>query len=117
MNIRSNIRRYALVSILAATCMTTAATQHRQFHRPRITTVVVKPSVMLRIDNRLTQKERFQMAVAYLNNNKYLTVKRYAKMTGLSKRTAEAELDAFVSDRSKSIVCVIIDKKKMYTKR
>lgn len=35
------------------------------------------------------------MALAYLNNNKSLTISKYRKMTGLTKEIAEAELDAF----------------------
>ena len=38
-------------------------------------------------------------------------------MTGLSKITAEAELDAFVSDKDKPIIAVIRGKKKVYIMR
>ena len=54
------------------------------------------------------------MAVAYLNDNKYLSIKKYAGMTGLTKKMAEAELDAFSNAREKTIVMVLADKKKLY---
>ena len=57
------------------------------------------------------------MAMAYLKNHEYLTVKRYAKMTELSKAAAKAELDAFVADKDRSIKAVIRGKKKVYILR
>lgn len=57
------------------------------------------------------------MAVAYLEHNQYLSVKKYAKMTGLSKDMAEAELDAFACDKRNPVTLVISGKKKLYTKR
>lgn len=114
-----NIKKYALIAILTTTCITASAQYrlHRHYVGPHVTAIVAQPAVTVKIDNRLTQKERFQMAIAYLNKNKYLTIKKYAKMTGLNKKTAEAELDAFTMDKSKPIACVIVKKKKLYTKR
>ncbi len=58
------------------------------------------------------------MATAYLEHNQYLSVKKYAKMTGLTKAMARAELDAFACDERNPITPVILNRKKLvYTKR
>lgn len=66
---------------------------------PSHVTVVAKPVVTTHISNRLNQKERFNMAMAYLKSNGSLTVKQYSKMTGLTKETAKAELDALLQTK------------------
>ena len=84
---------------------------------PTHVTVVAKPAVTTHISNRLNQKERFNMAIAYLKSNGSLTVKQYSKMTGLTKKTAKAELDAFAADKSKPIVSTYNGKKQIYLLR
>ena len=84
---------------------------------PTHVTVVAKPAVTTHISNRLNQKERFNMAMAYLKSNGSLTVKQYSKMTGLTKETAKAELDAFAADKSKPIVSTYNGKKQIYLLR
>lgn len=84
---------------------------------PAHVTVVAKPVVTTHISNRLNQKERFNMAMAYLKSNGSLTVKQYSKMTGLTKETAKAELDAFAADKSKPIVSTYNGKKQIYLLR
>ena len=54
------------------------------------------------------------MALAYLRNNAALTIQQYSKMTGLTKATAEAELDAFAVSKRTSIKMVTNGKKKYY---
>ena len=87
---------------------------HRYYRPYNVVTVVSKPAVTIHVNNHLNQKERFKMAMAYLKNHDHLTVKKYAKMTGLSKMAAEAELDAFVADKDKSVIAVVRGKKKVY---
>lgn len=53
--------------------------------------------------------------MAYLKNHEYLTVNKYAKMTGLLKVAAKAELDAFATDKDRPIEAVTRGKKKVYT--
>ena len=84
---------------------------------PSHVTVVAKPAVTTHVSNRLNQKERFNMAMAYLKSNGSLTVKQYSKMTGLTKKTAKAELDAFAADKSKPIVSTYNGKKQIYLLR
>ena len=86
-------------------------------HFPHTITVVNRPTTTVRISNRFNQTERLQMAVAYLSVNSNLSIKKYAKMTGLSKDMAEAELDAFVCDEQNPIKLDVMSKKKMYTIR
>lgn len=85
-------------------------------YHPHRVTVVVKPNVSSHISNRFSQKERYSMAMAYLETHASLTVKQYAKMTQLSMASAEAELDAFAMDKKKSIKVDFVRKKKVYIK-
>lgn len=107
-----------LVILMALVCGTTNAQHWRRHYRPdRVVTVVVRPDVTSLVSNCFNQKERLAMAVAYLKTHKYLTIKQYAKMTQLSKASAEAELDAFAMDKKKPIQLVIRGKKKVYIKK
>ena len=107
-----------LIIAMACVCGTANAQHwHRRHHPHRTVTVVVRPEVTSHVSNRFSQKERFGMAVAYLETHKYLTINQYAKMTQLNKVSAEAELDAFAIDKRKPIQCVIRGKKKVYIKR
>ena len=90
---------------------------HRHYRPNRLVTVVVQPDVISHVSNRFNQKERFAMAIAYLETHEHLTIRQYAKMTHLSIVSAEAELDAFVMDKKKPIRLVIRGKKKVYIKR
>lgn len=90
---------------------------YRCHYPQRVVTLVARPATTIHISNRLSQKERLQMAMAYLDQNQYLSIKKYAKMTGLSKGMAEAELDAFAYDERHPIALVVVDKKKLYSKR
>lgn len=108
-----------LVIAMALACGTANAQhwhRHYHYHPHRVITVVTRPKVMSCVSNCFNQKERLAMAMAYLETNKYLTVKQYAKMTQLSKASAEAELDAFVMDKNKPVKMVIRGKKKVYIK-
>lgn len=84
-----------LVIALALVCGSANAQHWRRYnpyHPDRVVTVVVRPDVTSHVSNRFNQKERLAMAVAYLETHKYLTIKQYAKMTRLSKTSAEASL-------------------------
>lgn len=111
--------RIAMMAIIAVLACTEANAQHwRWQYRPsHVVTVISKPAVAVHINNRFTQKERFRMAVAYLKNHEYLTVKKYAKMTELSKEAAKAELEAFADDKDRPIVAVMRGKKRVYALR
>lgn len=98
---------------IALSCGTADA--QRWHSRPyRVVTIVAKPDVTVHVGNRFNQKERFRMAMAYLKDHEYLTVKKYAKMTELSRAAAKAELDSFVADKGKPITTAARGKKKVY---
>ncbi len=84
------------------------------YYRPAVVTVVNRPAVTSHISNRLSKKDRLNMAIAYLKSNKTLSISKYGKMTGLTKATAEAELDAFAFSKSNPIKMVMNGKKKLY---
>ena len=99
----------------------TAFAQHRHYRyahpaicRPAVVTVVNRPAVTTRVSNRLSKKDRLDMALAYLKSNKSLSISKYSKMTGLAKATAEAELDAFAVSKDNPIKMVQNGKKKLY---
>lgn len=87
---------------------------HGGYYRPITTTIVTRPAVTTHISNRLSKKDRLEMALAYLRNNKTLTISKYSKMTGLNNTMAEAELDAFAVSKKNPIKVVTIGKKKLY---
>lgn len=111
--------KIAMMAIAILLSCRTADAQRWRWHTPpyRVVTVVTRPDVTVHVGNRFTQKERFRMAMAYLKNHDYLTVKIYAKMTELSKAAAKAELDAFAADKDRPIEAVIRGKKKVYVLR
>lgn len=106
-----------LIAMILVCGVANAQHWHRHYRPNRVVTVVVQPDVISHVSNRFNQKERFAMAVAYLETHEYLTIRQYAKMTHLSMASAEAELDAFAMDKKKSIRLVIRGKKKVYIKR
>lgn len=112
-----NWKAVVVIIAMALVCGTANA-QRWRWHYPRqVVTVVTRPVETSHISNRFNQKERLAMAVAYLETHAHLTIKQYAKMTQLSKASAEAELDAFAIDKKKPIQMVIRGKRKVYIKK
>lgn len=90
---------------------------HHRLCTPRPMVVVrTVPTTATRVSNHLTQNQRLHMALAYLQDNRYLTIKHYARMTGLSKQMAEAELDSFCSRANGMLRCQTASGKKVYSK-
>ena len=117
MKTKINIKKATLVAITML-IGTTAFAQHRYYRhsycRPAVVTVVNRPAVTSHVSNRLSKKDRLNMALAYLKSNKTLSISKYGKMTGLTRATAEAELDAFALSKSNPIKMVMNGKKKLY---
>ncbi len=91
---------------------------NRHIHRARpvrVVKVVTRPVVVSHTSNKQSKGDRLEMALAYLQNNDVLTIRQYHKMTGLSKDTAEAELDSFAADSAIEITLVMDGRKKVYT--
>lgn len=121
MSTKVNIKRNLLVALLTlASAMTYAQHRHyshihpHRYYRPIVTTVVTRPAVTTHISNRLSKKDRLEMALAYLRGNKSLSISKYSKMTGLTNAMAEAELDAFAVNKNNPIRMVKDGKKKLY---
>lgn len=118
MNAISQTIGLTLVASLLTCCSVSAQRHPRRHYYPRsVVTVVAKTAATVCVSSRFNQKERLQIAVAYLEHNPYLSVRQYAKMTGLPKDMAEAELDAFACDKRNPVTLVILDRKKLYTRR
>lgn len=121
MNISSHLKILAIGTLIVAGCNQADARRphRRHIHHPSRVVVILAPSVHHHVvtkcvSNRFSQKERLAMPLAYLNNNPRITVKHYAKITSLNKDAAEAELDAFVSDRNIPIQSIVEGKRKFY---
>lgn len=72
--------RIAITTIIVIILSCGTANAQRWRSRPyRVLTVVTRLDVTVHVGNRFTQKERFWMAMAYLKNHGYLTVKGYGK--------------------------------------
>lgn len=107
-----------LVIVMALFCGSANAQRWRShYHLHRVVTIVDRPNVTAHVSNRFNQRERLALAVAYLETHEYLSIRQYAKMTQLSKVSAEAELNAFAMDKNKPIQFVIKGKKKVYIKK
>ena len=121
MNTKMNIKKMLFVVLLTLASTATYA-QHRHYrhvsphdyYRPIVTTVVTRHAVTTHISNRLSKKDRLEMALAYLKENKSLSISKYSKMTGLTIAMAEAELDAFSVNKNNPIKMVKNGKKKLY---
>lgn len=93
-----------------------ARLRHRH-SRPtfRVTVVTPRPAPPVRLARLSTPHERLARAQAYLSSHKSISVKRYSRLTGLTKSAARTELDAFTRDRSSHIVAVGTGKRRCYT--
>ncbi len=115
-----NFKKTMIIGMMALIGTTAFAQRRHHAHvhpynyRPAVVTVVNRPTVTSHVSNRLSKKDRLDMALAYLKNNKTLSISRYSKMTGLTHATAEAELDAFAVSKGNPIKMVVSGKKKLY---
>lgn len=115
MNATLKIKTAALVALLLCSASSAEAQRRHRFHRGHnTTTIVTRPVVTIKANAKLTRQDRLAMALAWLNKNRYLTVKKYAKMTGLTKAMAQAELEAFAKGPKRAIKVIISGKKRRY---
>lgn len=117
MKVVMNIKK-AVFIVMMALAGTTAFAQHRHHHhghsRPVVVTVVSSRVVAAPSCETLSKNDRLGMALAYLRNNKSLSVSKYRRMTGLTYAAAEAELDAFAARDDNPIKIALKGKKKLY---
>lgn len=121
MNISNGLKVMVFAALITVAGSGQIEARGRHPHGVRPPRVVVhvpasRPVVTSRISNRFCRQERLAMAIAYLRNHKYLTVKQYTKITSLNKNAAEAELDVFAMNRNIPIRAIIKGKKKLYIK-
>lgn len=113
-----NFKKAMLIGMMALVGTTGFAQRRHHVHphgRPAVVTVVNRPAVTSHVSNRLSKKDRLNMALAYLKSHKSLSISKYSNMTGLARATAEAELDAFAVSKGNPIKLVVSGKKKRYT--
>lgn len=105
------------VWIAAGVLICGTASAQRRFHSHcfgghSVTTVVVQPAVTIHAHLHITRKERLEMAVAYLNDNKYLSIKKY---DGVDEENGGSRTRRFFQCPRENHVMVLADKKKLYT--
>lgn len=107
------MKKYLTILLLSLVCMSCHAHRphrhHPHRHRPAVVVTPLSTPV-----NKLSSRDRINMALAYLNKNKKMSVVTYSKITGLPKATAEAELDAFSLDKNIPIGLVVNGQRKVY---
>lgn len=116
---KESIRKYLCIIALASITGTINAQRRWHHSPPRHRVVYVSPKVVVRPANIIrattSSKDRLAMAVAYLKENKYLKISKYANMTGITKSNAEAELNAFCLGKHNVLVKTMINGKVRYT--
>lgn len=106
-----------LTLVLAFTYGTLDMQARRKPERPRPpVAVVVKPAPPVIIESRYSPRERLNMALNYLSNHQYLTVKKYAKLVKLSEAAARAELNMWAANSRNRIAATLRGKDKVYVK-
>lgn len=116
-----NIKKVSLVVLMIIVTIAVSAhprhsrrVSHIGYRRPAVVRVVTTPAVTKHVSNRFSKNDRLDMVLAYLNNHKALSISKYRKMTGLTKATAEAELDAFAVSKNNPIKMIVSGKQKLY---
>jgi len=118
MKTTGKLNKGLIIAIMAMTFATSSAGTRPMRHRIINSPIVVKrPVARPKVVNHFGQRDRLSMALAYIDNNRSISAKTYARITGLSKAAAEAELDAFAHDRNTRIAALVDGNKKVYVKR
>lgn len=94
--------------------------RHRGWHHRNYVAATVPSYRTVRVERTSTiiktsRPERKLMALAYIQNNGYLTVSKYCGFTGLDSKFAEAELDSFTLDRKDPLFRTKKGNKVVYT--
>ena len=94
--------------------------RHRGWHHINYVAATVPSYRTVRVERTSTiiktsRPERKLMALAYIQNNGYLTVSKYCGFTGLDSKFAEAELDSFTLDRKDPLFRAKKGNKVVYT--
>lgn len=107
----------ALIAVRIFTCETSGAQRlHHAKHPHKTVAVVCRPPQIIKVHTPANPTDRLFMAMAYLGKHKYLTARRYAKMTKLSAQSARAELNSFARSNGNPIRSIVRRNTKVYTK-
>ncbi len=119
MKAKMNILKAMVIAVVAL--FSSSAFAHHGHHkggchsnRSALRVVVARPTMVVKVINRLSKQDRLNMALAYIRAHNALSISQYSKITGLKITTAEAELDAFAISHSTPIKMVLKGKKKLY---
>ena len=113
-----NMSKITVMALAMLMTVGSASSQPRRWRmrvRPAIT-IVSRPAVRVRVSNRFDKNDRLTMALAFIDNHGFITVKEYSKITRLSKASAQAELDAFATGRHNPLAVVVKGRKRVYIK-
>lgn len=116
----ANVKKYIFVIIAVMMCggevQSGRPGRRCIIHRTPVShvTIVNRYAPGIKVVQRFNQKERWNMVVAYLKSHPCINAKIYANITGLSKKVAEAELDAFTICKNRNLVVSGVGRKKMY---
>lgn len=114
----NTVKQWKAVLLMMASALigtpTIAQPRHLHHYRP-VTVITIATHPASAPKDGYSQKARLDMAVKYLKTHKYITIKKYAKTTKISKSAAEAELDSFSKSKRTPIKTVIRKGKKVYT--
>lgn len=117
MNTTDNVKKALFVALLAMT-ISTADAHKRPVRRCTVHTTVIAPRtvVVKNTTNSFNRNDRLKLALAYIDSNCGITAKQYAKLTGLSKSTAEAELNSFATGAMSPLTIMTSGKKCVYVR-
>lgn len=116
------LKKSVLLVAVALSCSVLSAQPYHRGHRashtrPAHVAVVPGKAVVVHVDSRFTQKQRLDMAVAYLHEHKTMKPKKYARMVDLPLKAAKAELEAFAREPHNPIARVKGKEGKLYRLR
>ena len=94
----------ATVAALLITCGNYGADARRGHfhflsHPCRTVPVTSVPPITVRVHNHFSREDRLRMALSYLREHDFLTAGRYARLTGLTRKTAKTELEIFAHEK------------------
>ena len=81
------------------------------------TDLVHVKSVKERLGGSATQEERRRVAMKFIEENGCMHVRDYMTRTGLGRKKAEQELNAFCGEPESVIRCTMVGKSKVYVKK
>lgn len=115
MNTTAKIRTAAAMMALSLVLTTAnAEIRPRRVHLPKTHAAAPRRVVKASVSNTPTRHKRLVMAQTRIRKKGYITVRQYAKMTGLPISTAASELQVFAAQRGTLIKAATRNGKRIY---